>query len=227
MLQLTYKTKQQVESIGSVQLQIECLDDLNATIDQVFKLLEDQGNPQALEELCPYFGVIWPAARGLSQYLSELPDTLITGKQVLELGCGLALPSMVTAKRGAQTLATDFHPEVPRFLEKNIQNNQLDHLKYQWVNWEQDAPHLGPFDWVIGSDILYERRYPESLARTIAKQVKPDGKIVLADPGRPYLQGFVDAMKGLGFQCETKIFKVANPPHLQEVFVLIFETSNI
>jgi predicted nicotinamide N-methyase len=227
MVHLTYKTKQQLESIGSVQLNIECLDDLNATIDQVFKVLEGQGNPQALEELCPYFGVIWPAARGLSEYLSQLPTSSLLGTQVLELGCGLALPSMVTAKRGAQTLATDFHPEVPKFLEKNILNNQLTHLKYQWVNWEKDAPQLGPFDWVIGSDILYERRYPEPLARTIAKQVKPNGKIILADPGRPYLQGFVDAMKSLGFQCTTKIFRVPNPPTFQEVFVLIFDTPNI
>src|SRR4051794_22025957 len=113
---IVYHTKKQTETFEQTTLEIECLDNLDQTIDQVFKYLEGQGNPQALEELCPYFGVIWPAARGLSQFLSLLPDLELSGKTVVELGCGLALPSILAAKRGAQVLATDFHPEVPRFL---------------------------------------------------------------------------------------------------------------
>ena len=225
MQEIQYKLKKEFEQIGPVRLEIECLDDLNQTIDQVFQYLEKNGNPEALEELCPYFGVIWPAARGLSEFLSELPASELQGKRILELGCGLALPSMIAEKRGATVLATDFHPQVPVFLEKNIGNNLLRNLSYQRINWEKESPDLGQFDWVIGSDVLYERRYAESLAHAIQSQLKPGGKVILADPGRPYLQAFVDAMKQHGFGCETRIFRVPHPPQMQEVFVLNFKKT--
>jgi predicted nicotinamide N-methyase len=222
-IEIQYHTKRQLERIRSFELEIECLDNLDQTIDQVFKYLEDVGNPQALEELCPYFGVIWPSARGLAQFLSDLPQSALSNKNVLELGCGLALPSMLASKIGAQVIATDFHPEVPGFLKTNIQKNQLENLNYRAVNWEVEMPNFEKFDWVIGSDVLYEKRYAESLAKTIDQLVKPDGKVLIADPGRPYLQSFVDAMKSFGFQERTTILKVPHPPQMQEVFVLSFQ----
>jgi predicted nicotinamide N-methyase len=224
-LQIEYRLKKEREKIGSFDLEIECLDDLNKTIDQVFLYLEKLGNPQALEELCPYFGVIWPSARGLSEFISSLPDHELQNHSVLEMGCGLALPGMIAAKRGARVLATDFHPQVPRFLERNIRNNHLNNLSYLRVNWETENPELELFDWVIGSDVLYESRYAETLARAIQKHLKPQGKVVLADPGRPYLQAFVDMMKSFGFTYETKVFRVPHPPQMQDVFVLIFHHS--
>ena len=45
----------------------------------VFRVLEETGRPELLEELCPYFGVIWPSARALSETLTELPRERITG----------------------------------------------------------------------------------------------------------------------------------------------------
>lgn len=222
---MNYELKIEVERIGTQTLQIACLKDLNQTIDEVFKLLENEGNPQALEELCPYFGVIWPSARGLSDYLVEQPLVAISQKSVLELGCGLALPSMVMARLGAEVMATDFHPEVPRFLNRNKEMNQLKNLSYQAVNWEKESPDLGKFDWVIGSDVLYERRYSQSLPPVLIKQVRPGGTIVIADPGRPYLQDFVDEMKKFGFQGTTLIKKVPHPPLFQEVFVIVFKNT--
>lgn len=222
-MDIQYKIKRQLEKFGNLELEIECLEDLNQTIDDVFRFLESRNDPQALEELCPYFGVVWPAARGLSEYLVALPSEQLFGRRVLELGCGLAIPSIVADKRGAVVTATDFHPMVPAFLENNIRLNEVKNLEYLHVNWEKEAVDLQPYDWVIGSDILYEGRFPASLSKAITDWVRPEGKVVIADPGRPYLQGFVDEMKRRGFQCKTEIFKVPHPPHLQEVFILTFQ----
>jgi predicted nicotinamide N-methyase len=221
-MDIQYNMKSQTEKIGSITLNIECLDNLDHTIDEVFKHLEKAGNPQDLEELCPYFGVIWPAARALSEHLCELPKEDIYNKRVLELGCGLALPSMVCSRLGAHVLATDFHPEVPRFLTKNIELNQIHNLEYLRINWETENPPMGEFDRVIGSDILYERRYPDPLAKTIRQLLVPGGEVIITDPGRPYLQGFVDAMQRQGFQQTTTIKEVPHPPQRQEIFVLSF-----
>lgn len=222
-MEIEYKVKRQTEKIGSLELEIECLENLDHTIDQVFEYLEKSGTPQKLEELCPYFGVVWPAARGLSEYLASLPMETFKDQRVLELGCGLAVPGMVVAKLGGQVVATDFHPEVPRFLEKNILLNSIQGLEYRAVNWEKDHAQLGKFSWVIGSDILYERGYPDTLAEALSLLTHPGGKIVIADPGRPYLQNFVDAMKRKNFQHQLFTKKVTGPSGPQEVFVFIFE----
>lgn len=222
-MEITYHVKKTQEKIGDLLVQLECLENLDETIDQVFKVLEQNGNPQALEELCPYFGVIWPAARGLAEYLADLPPPHLVGKRVLELGCGLALPSLVAAKRGGKVVATDFHPEVQRFFSRNVELNSVQNLQYLQINWEKESPSFQPFDWVIGSDILYERRFAHPLAQVFSKVLKPGGVAILTDPGRPYLQDFVDEMKKLGFRYRTDIRKVPHGSKLQEVFILSFE----
>src|SRR3954451_15943342 len=53
----------------------------------------------------PYWARTWPSGIALAKALDEDPPA--PGTKVLELGCGLALPSVVAAKAGAQVLATD------------------------------------------------------------------------------------------------------------------------
>jgi predicted nicotinamide N-methyase len=227
--QLQYETQRIALRIGTELLNIECIKDLNKTIDDLFAILEKEGNPELLEQLCPYFGVIWPSARGLTEYIASLFPVKFEDLRILEVGCGLALPSLYCARKGAYVTATDFHPEVPVFLERNIALNGVRNLKFERMNWaggsEQviEAPPLHlRYDWVIGSDILYESQHPEPVARALASHVKPGGRIMLADPARPYLQRFSDAMRNLGFMEETKIIPVPDDHGLKEIFVLTF-----
>jgi 2-polyprenyl-3-methyl-5-hydroxy-6-metoxy-1,4-benzoquinol methylase len=231
---LQYETQQIELQIGNEKFKIECVRDLNKTIDDLFAVLEKQGNPSLLEKLCPYFGVIWPSARGLAQHLSGLFPIKFEELKVLEVGCGLALPSLYCARKGAHVVATDFHPEVPRFLERNIALNGIKTLEFRHSNWAEDAqsqtgpvgPGTGKYDWVIGSDVLYESQHPKPVARALASQLRPDGKIMLADPARPYLQAFSDEMQELGFQEETKVIRVqaeaGAPVSHRDIFVLSF-----
>ena len=269
---LTYELRQQVVSIGPYTLHIEAIRDMNKTIDDLFALLEQDGTPDLLEKLCPYFGVIWPAARALAHHLAQVPIEEIRGKKLLEVGCGLALPSLIAALRGAEVTATDFHPEVPKFLARNIKLNSgqgsISKLRYIESDWmsefkldESKSPgsplaDLGPFDWIIGSDILYEKTYPGPVARALTRHAiglpfsspsehemnrisagaalknpappssRPGTRIVLADPGRPYLQPFVDEMKKTGFDAETRILPAEGiteeSGQPKEVFMLLF-----
>src|SRR6185437_13573582 len=234
---LQYETHQLDVQIGDEKLKIECVQDLNKTIDDLFAVLEKQGNPGLLDDLCPYFGVIWPAARGLAQHIASLYPIRFGDLRVLEVGCGLALPSLYCARKGAHVVATDFHPEVPHFLKRNIALNQIKTLEFQKLNWA-DAVHTGPersaalkshwdkFDWVIGSDILYEKQHPRPVAQALASHVRPGGKIMLADPGRPYLQAFSDEMQNLGFRGETKVTRVhAEAGSARDIFILSFTRS--
>jgi 2-polyprenyl-3-methyl-5-hydroxy-6-metoxy-1,4-benzoquinol methylase len=221
-LHLNYELKQIEIEVGDQRLQIECIRDLNQTIDDLFAVLEKNGNPALLEELCPYFGVVWASARALCDALFEIRSEL-SGASVLEVGCGLALPSLFCAMNGAVVTATDFHPEVPRFLKRNIELNRIQNLEYVSQNWNtSQAQGSSQFDWVIGSDIIYESQHPEPVARALVSRCKPGGHILLADPARPYLQRFSDAMKKLGFTEHTRIISVPDEPKAKEIFLLSF-----
>src|SRR4051812_5576848 len=114
-----YRVKQEAERIGRFDFSVLCLRSLDETIDELFEKLRDQGQENLLNELCPYFGRIWPSARALAEELAELGSDTFSGETALELGCGLALPSLTLARLGAQVTATDSHPAVEEFFRRN------------------------------------------------------------------------------------------------------------
>ena len=51
----------------------------------------------AHEEFLPYWAELWPSALALARVLARRP---LTGRRVLELGCGLGLPAIAAALAG-------------------------------------------------------------------------------------------------------------------------------
>lgn len=219
------------QGAGRIQLRIESLENLNDTIDRLFELLEKEGRPELLETLCPYFGVVWPSARALSRVLAEVDSHALARKSVLEVGCGLAIPSLVACKRGAFVTASDFHPDIQAFLARNLEHNGLTgRMKYIHQDWAQGTEGPGAagvrYDWVVGSDILYERQHPAPVARALTAAVAPGGRIVVTDPGRPYLQAFTDEMHALGFEAEMSSVTVPDVPAPRDIYVLEFTAAS-
>lgn len=196
------------ERFGTLELTVETLADLDAAVDD---LLARAGDDELGRDLCPYFGVVWPAARALTGELARRGPRL-AGMAVLELGCGLALPALVAARLGARVTATDLHPDVPAFLARNLALNGLapDALEYLELDWRAGGL-ARRFDLVLGSDILYEAGHPGPVARALAAHVAPGGRILLADPGRAYLQPCLDELARLGFRAEHEVVAVADP----------------
>jgi predicted nicotinamide N-methyase len=102
--------------------------------------------------------------------------------RVVELGCGLGVPSIVAARGGADVLATDESAEALELLERNAAANGVT-LRTAVVDWTAPATWPAPdFDLAIGADVLYEPRVaPAALA--LLSRLAPE--IWLADPGRP------------------------------------------
>ncbi len=185
--------------VGDVTLTMETPPDLDALLDQAAA-----ADPQAVDAI-PYYAVLWPAALGLARYLWDHRSKLRGGTRVIELGCGLGLPSILAARLGARVLATDFHPETGEWLKLNAALNGVL-LDYQQLDWNSflvpalQPNSLQPNDLILGSDLLYEKRHIPALVCAIGTLCAPGGHAVIADPGRDNLDLFVMCMEKTGWR---------------------------
>lgn len=214
---INYKTNIQQRRFDHKLFIFETIRNLDEAIDQICEAMsETQKLDPFAEDLSPYFGVLWPAAEGLAQYLYDHPE-LVKKKSVLELGCGLGFPAMMATHLGGKVLATDFHPDVETFFLRNCRHSVIE-CDYKRFNWRESEEQIGLFDVVMGSDILYESKHAKEVALGLVRFVKKGGIVLLADPGRAYLQNFVSAMNELGYKEELVPITVND----KDIFLLKF-----
>jgi predicted nicotinamide N-methyase len=130
-------------------------------------------------EFMPYWAELWPAGVALAETVAEIQPY---EARVVELGCGLALPSIVAALAGAEALATDWAPEALALARRNGTLNGVD-IQTLEVDWAEPGVLVerAPFDLVLCSDVLYEPRNVESLL-ALLPQLGPE--VLLGEPGR-------------------------------------------
>ena len=68
------------------------------------------------DEYLPYWVELWPSGLALAR---ALHGRALRGARVVELGCGLALPSMAAAIAGGRVLATDGAAEAVALATEN------------------------------------------------------------------------------------------------------------
>ena len=114
------------------------------------------------------------------------------GLRVLELGCGLGLPSLAAARGGADVLATDWAEAAVELLRANAERNGIA-LRAERVRWDEPERLLAraPWDLVLGADLLYESRNAEQLRVLLPRLGARE--ILLAEPGRPQARSFLAA----------------------------------
>jgi predicted nicotinamide N-methyase len=135
----------------------------------------------ARDEFLPYWAELWPASLALAGALPERLD----GLRVVELGCGLGVPSLVAAARGAAVTATDWAPEAVQLLRENAARNGLE-LRAEVRDWRE--PWSERFDLALAADVLYEQRNVEPVAALLGA-LAPEALVGLA--GRPYEDEFL------------------------------------
>ncbi|MBF6057415.1 class I SAM-dependent methyltransferase [Thiomicrorhabdus heinhorstiae] len=143
------------------------------------------------------FGVLWQSSQVLADKMQHFE---ISGKRILEVGCGLGLSSLLLSLRDADITATDYHPEAGKFLVENIKLNQCKEIPFLRTNWKDEQPQLGSFDLIIGSDLLYEQNHINMLSDFIERHTKPGAEVILVDPGRGKHAKFSKAMMENGFE---------------------------
>jgi predicted nicotinamide N-methyase len=132
------------------------------------------------DEFLPYWAELWPASIALA---GALPD--VGGLRVVELGCGLGVPSLVAAARGAEVTATDWAADAIDLLRENAARNGLE-LHAEVRDWRE--PWFARFDLALAADVLYEQRNVEPLLERL-RELAPKALVGLA--GRPYEAEFL------------------------------------
>jgi 2-polyprenyl-3-methyl-5-hydroxy-6-metoxy-1,4-benzoquinol methylase len=189
-----YETKvERVEVVGGDALDIRSLLDRRQYAD-----------PEGLAEAAgispaswPLFGQLWPCARILADTMQAWH---LGASRILEIGCGLAIASLVVHRRHGDITASDRHPLVASFIADNLHRNRLPPMKYATGNWVGLNSGLGEFDLIIGSDVLYERDHPAMVAGFIRRHAAPHAEIVLVDPERGNRANFTHRLWQLDFE---------------------------
>lgn len=165
----------------------------------------------------PLFGMPWPSGLQLAARLAQRP--VRAGERILEVGCGLALASLVGHRRGADMTASDCHPLASSFLRANLRLNRLPPLNYRHGHWGREAAIRSPassssivqgrYDLIIGSDLLYERDPAGTLARFIGRHGSASAEVWIVDPDRGNRAAFTRHMAAQGFGCREERIDVA------------------
>ncbi len=161
----------------------------------------------------PLFGVIWDSSRVLAHLMSDYD---IAGKRILEVGCGIALSSLILNQRDADITATDYHPEVEDFLQQNTRLNDDQMIPFVRTGWADEDSGLGEFDLIIGSDLLYEQEHIELLSAFIDQHTVEHCEVIIVDPGRAQHARFSKKMISLGYTHSQ--YKLADTEYLSQPF---------
>jgi predicted nicotinamide N-methyase len=140
----------------------------------------------ARDEFLPYWAELWPSGVALAEHVAARD---VQGKRVLELGAGLALPSLAAALRGADVLATDWAEDAIALLEANAARNGIA-LRAEVARWDEPERFGTGWDLVLAADVLYEQRNAEQLLALLPRLEARE--LLIAEPGRPFARAFLD-----------------------------------
>lgn len=110
-----------------------------------------------------------------AQMLSRLPDDL-TGKRVLDAGCGAGPMTLELVKRGAEVTAVDISASLLEVAKQRIPDKY--HRQITFVAGDMLGNNLGSFDYVMAMDSLIHYK-AKDIADALAKlAARTRGKIV-------------------------------------------------
>ena len=186
------RIRYQTVEFGKTDIHLRTLRDKQEFLDEG-NVAEKLGISSAQWSL---FGVVWPSSQILAHLMSDFD---IANKRILEVGCGIALTSLMLNERDADITATDYHPEAEDFLSQNVKLNDGKVIPFVRTGWADELSNLGEFDLILGSDLLYEDEHADLLSEFINQHAKTRCEVIIVDPGRGLHASFSKKMVRLGY----------------------------
>jgi predicted nicotinamide N-methyase len=167
----------------------------------------------------PYWAELWPSARALAAHLAGLD---LQGVRAIELGCGLALPSVAAALRGAEVLAVDHDAAAVRIARRNGRRagRRVRGLVADLRDPADELVEAGPFDLVLAADVLYEDVLAEALETLIPMLTAPGGRALVAFPWHGQADALARALEGAGMRVGLRELDAPGLRHARTVGLL-------
>lgn len=150
----------------------------------------------AEDERLPYWAELWPSSVALAQYVAQHLE--VSGRRVLELGCGLGLVGVVAALRGGRVLCTDYEADALAFARYNARRNACRQMRFRLVDWRYPALRRR-YDYILASDVIYEARNFGPLVALLQRNLARGGAAVFSEPGRVNAIPFFALLRKRGF----------------------------
>lgn len=141
----------------------------------------------------PFWAKLWPSSTAVIQYLKANPNWVI-GKNVLEIGAGLGLPSFTFADIAQSIQVSDYATEAVELLKKNIQQLKLCNVEAIALDWNHVPDAIQP-ELVLLSDVNYNPTEFEGLLSLIKRFIEQGAVVILSTPQRIMASPFVNALQ--------------------------------
>ena len=144
----------------------------------------------------PYWAQAWDSARVVAE---RLQGEDLRGRRILDLGCGLGLTGAVAAAQGGRVTLVDAAPPALLFARLNCWPWR-SRVRVRRLDWRCQRLPGQRFDWIVGSDILYDREDWAYLERFWREHFAPRGRLLLGEPGRGVGEPFPGWLERAGWR---------------------------
>lgn len=144
----------------------------------------------------PYWPYLWPAAKTMAALVLTSP--LPVPQETLEIGCGIGLIGLAALARGDRVTFSDYRREAVDLALENAAGNGFDAAGGMQLDYHEPADRQ--FDWIIGSDVIYERALHAPVIDLMQTMLSPKGCCWLGDAGRHQAEQFTHDARTAGLQ---------------------------
>lgn len=168
-------------------------------------------------------------------YDETLKDIIIqktnikTGNTVLDIGCGTGFLTLGLAKavgKNGKVIGIDISEEMMKKAEENLFRAGVSNIEFKVGDAENIPLEDNSMDTVVGNMVLHHCPNPENAVKEMARVLKPNGRLVLADM-EEHKEGWLkdemaDLWLGFNLQKIKEMFQTAG---LREVKVNLLQTK--
>jgi predicted nicotinamide N-methyase len=201
-----YPVRREVWSIRGRRFDLCWPADMDALLDD-----PETQRRNAADDYMPYWAQPWPGSILLAEII--LDGAPGEGRTAIELGAGIGIASLAAAMMGWAVTTTDYDADAIAFAELNAQRTGVTLAGTALLDYR--VPPEQAWQLVLGSDLLYERKKCEPVARWIAAGLHAEGMALLSDPNRGAADDFPERCARLGLSCEMLPVESISPAGLQ------------
>jgi predicted nicotinamide N-methyase len=151
------------------------------------------------EDKAPYGLELWPASVMLAEHV--LDDAHGEGRDAVEIGAGLALPSLAATVHGWRVTVTDHDPIALDFAACNAELCGISLHRTEPLDW-RNPPRDRAYERVFGADVLYQLVDHAPILRCIDALLADDGCAMLSDPFRGIADRVPEMAREYGFDVQ-------------------------